>query len=968
VRVNHSCALLVTDVVDSTALTAQLGDDAAARLWAAHDRVARDLLPTFHGREIDKSDGLLLLFTHATEAAGYAAAYHHALLGLDKPLKARAGLHVGDVILRENSSADVAQGAKSIEVEGIAKATAARIMSVANGGQTLLSASAKEALLGVPGFRFHSHGYWRLKGLDKPAELFEASDQDTAFTAPTGHAKAYRVVRDGDLWLPLRQVSSNLPAERDAFVGRHDALQALVREFDGGARLLSVTGFGGMGKTRLAIRFAWTSLGDFPGGVWFCDLSQARSIGGVASAVGQALDVPLGKDDPLVQLGHAIHARGCCLVILDNFEQVAQHAEATLGQWLNRARDARFLVTSRSVLGIAGESTLPLAPLSTDDATALFLRRACAIQPGFEPRGEDSKAIAPLVGLLDGLPLAIELAAARVRVMPPHTLLARMSERFRLLASSAGRHERQATLRATFDWSWDLLSPSERTALAQLSVFEGGFTLAAAEAVLESTVDDPPWPPDVLQSLVEKSFVRRAQQQERFDLLVSVREYASQRLHAAGADDPGARAVEERHGAFFAGLDECAATAHRCVELDNMVVACRRALARGDAPNAVRALEGAWAGLQLRGPFALAVELATQVCALPGLASDQAARVRRVAGRALQALGRVADARQHYDVALRQSREAGDRACEGRLLASLGGMDSNESRVDEARGNLLASLQIARDCGDGALECEALNGLGTLNDYLGRIEQARADYEAALAIARRIGDRRWEGGILGNLGNLDGNQGRMAQARVHFQAGLVVARELGNRQWEGNALCNLGLLHQVQGELDDALHALEQSLQVAREMGHARLQAIVLCNLGITRETLGQADQARVDYEAALAVAHDLADRRLAGQFLGYLGALNARQGDFEAGERQLDEGATLLREASDRLHLGVLLCARAEMEWRVNRLKQAEATLAEVRVIANEVGAGGGSELAAAMERALALIGRVSDTAATGC
>ena len=320
-------------------------------------------------------------------------------------------------------------------------------------------------------------------------------------------------------------------------------------------------------------------------------------------AVAQGLDVPLGKDDPVIQLGHSIAGRGKCLVILDNFEQVARHAEETLGRWLNRASGARFLVTTREVLGLSGEEMLALAPLAPSDAAALFLRRAEAAKPGFEPSAEDQSAIAPLVKLLEGLPLAIELAAARVRVMPPRTLLLRMSERFKLLSSTGGRLDRQATLRAVFDWSWDLLSLPEKAALAQLSVFEGGFTLESVEAVLDlSAYENAPWPMDALQSLVQKSLVRQVTD-NRFDLLVSVQEYAAEQLRTAaryaGSGPAALLAAEMRHGAYFAGLDEKAAVADGCAELDNLVVACRRAAARGDVDMAVRSLEGAWAGLRI---------------------------------------------------------------------------------------------------------------------------------------------------------------------------------------------------------------------------------------------------------------------------------------------------------------------------------------------------------------------------------
>jgi class 3 adenylate cyclase len=450
-------ALLLTDVVDSTRLSAALGDAATARLWAAHDRVARDLLRDAGGREIDKSDGMLLLFESAADAVRYAFAYHSALTALETPIKARAALHVGPVLLRENSAADVALGAKPLEVDGIAKVVAARMMATARGGQTLLSSEAGAAL-GDTSLASRSHGYWRLKGIPEPMEVLEVQRADGQFAEPLEGANAHRVTRAGDLWLPVREIARRLPGERDAFVGRHEQLADLTARFAGGARLVSLLGMGGSGKTRLALRFAWANLADFPGGVWFCDLAPARSLDGIVRAVADALDVPLGKDDPVAQLGSAIAGRGTCLVIMDNFEQVSRHSYDTLGAWLDRAPAARFLVTTREVLGLPGEQTIALPPLAPRDAAALFTLRAQAARENFQPGADDDAAIAELSRLLDGLPLAIELAAARVRAMAPRALLARVSERFKLLASAGGRRDRQATLRATLDWSWDLRS------------------------------------------------------------------------------------------------------------------------------------------------------------------------------------------------------------------------------------------------------------------------------------------------------------------------------------------------------------------------------------------------------------------------------------------------------------------------------------------------------------------------------
>ncbi|MFN0182450.1 MAG: AAA family ATPase, partial [Aquabacterium sp.] len=406
--------LLLTDVVDSTALALTLGDARMAQVWAAHDRIARDLLVAHHGREIDKTDGFLLLFDSARDAAAYALAYHRAIGALDPPLSARVGLHVAEVILTENAAADIARGAKPVEVDGLAKPTTARIMALATGRQTLLSDAARTALAAQDADgEIRSHGHYRLKGLAEPMELFEAGlPGESPFTPPPDSAKAYRVVRSGAHWRPARDVPHVLPAELDAFVGRSQELQALAQRLDDGERLLTVLGMGGTGKTRLVRRYGRAWLGDWPGGVFFCDLSEARSESGIASAVAAALDVPLGKDDPVVQLGHAIAGRGRCLILLDNFEQVIAHAATTVLPWLQRARDASFVVTSRETLTLPGEHVLALQPLPADGAgLELFAERARARDARFELTASNRQTVQDIVALLDGLPLAIELAA-----------------------------------------------------------------------------------------------------------------------------------------------------------------------------------------------------------------------------------------------------------------------------------------------------------------------------------------------------------------------------------------------------------------------------------------------------------------------------------------------------------------------------------------------------------------------------
>jgi predicted ATPase/DNA-binding winged helix-turn-helix (wHTH) protein len=766
---------------------------------------------------------------------------------------------------------------------------------------------------------------------------------------------------------PARETRHSVPAEHDTFVGRTEPLNALSRRIQSGVRLVSVIGLGGTGKTRLVTRYGRSSLDEFPGGVWFCDLAPARSLDGVVSAVAQGLGVSLGRDDPVVQLGHAIAGRGRCLVILDNFEQVAQHARATLGRWLDRAEQACFVVTTRQVLGLPGEDILTLPPLPQADGIALFMQRAEAARSDFQLDTQDQSAIAPLVDLLDGLPLAIELAAARVRVMSPRLLLQRMSERFKLLVSKGGRLERQSTLRAAFDWSWDLLLPYEKAALAQLSVFEGGFTLEAAEAVIDlAAFDDAPWTVDAIHALVDKSFVR-PRGDDRFDLLVSVQVYAAEHLAAegryAGSGPRAVAAAQMRVIAWFAALGPIRAIQSRCADLDNLVTACRRAVAFGDGDSAAAALEGAWDALRLRGPFKAGVELAESVCALTGLNDRASAHAQSVLGHALVVCGRSGPARAVCEKALACAVASGDRLCEAWAAFRLGLLHFDEGRMDEARAHCVAAMQKARELGERRLECLAINELGSIEHVVGHTDEALLQYECALALAHETADRQLQSSLLGNIANLHFTVGRMDEAHARCVESLAIARDIGDHRIEGNMLCNLGMAYLVQGHLSDAEEASKAALVVGRELGHLRLECIVLCNLGIVFERRGRPGEAQTHFEAAVRLAQALGDRLYEGQFLGYLGLLHSRLGRHGEARSCLESGEALLRGVSDQFGLGVLLTSRAEAHYLAGDAAAATACVAAASAIAEELGVAPTSEVGLALARVSTLIARPRKT-----
>jgi tetratricopeptide (TPR) repeat protein len=518
------------------------------------------------------------------------------------------------------------------------------------------------------------------------------------------------------------------------------------RRFEAGARLVSVLGISGTGKTRLAQRFGWTRLGDFPGGVWFCDVSQARGLLDW-STLAQGLEVPLGKGEPVAQLGGALAGRGECLVIIDNFEQVSSLAERTVGYWLDRAREVHFIVTTREVLGIVGEEALALAPLPPADGVALFLQRAVAAASDFRPTSEDEAAIDPLVRLLDGLPLAIELAAARVRVMPPRTLLARMSERFKLLASGGVTHRPAGDLARCFRLVvGTLVGGGEGGAGAavgirgRLHARRGGSGDRRAGRQRDSYRNGPR---AVARAEVTRATGRRSPLRPTSQRPGVCGGPSAIRGTLSGQWPVAMSAARARHWRHFAELDERAAVADGCIEIDNLAAACRRAAGSGDAKAAVGALCGAWAALKLCGPFRGAVELTQIVDRVSGLGSAERAIVDWVAGSAMYMLGQGEEARPRFDAGLKAAQAVQDRRSEALLLCALADQLTTEGQTEEAHSRLVRALTLARELDSPALECKALNGLGALFNDLGHLDQARAHYDAALSLARSLGDRRW---------------------------------------------------------------------------------------------------------------------------------------------------------------------------------------------------------------------------------
>jgi len=667
-----------------------------------------------------------------------------------------------------------------------------------------------------------------------------------------------------------------------------------------------------------------------------------------------------------------------------------------VGRWLERTALASFMVTSRERLRIAGETLLPLEPLPLEtDAVELFRVRAQAQRPDFALSVDGADTVKRIVRLVDGLPLAIELAAARVRVLSLAQIAERMSDRFRVLVGVRGS-DRQATMKATIDWSWNLLAQWEQSALAMCSVFEGDFTLRAAEAVVDlSQWPDAPPVADVVESLIDKSMLRLSIRdigdwseldEPHFALYLSVNEYASGRLDALGPQ--ARRFAEERHGRHFATLgsevpslpatldEQTRLRRVRARALDNLVVAFRRAVAREDLVTMVPAYRAIWEVLEFRGPVAIAVELGSQLPPLGKDAddllvaghlvraealqvrgqSDAAAALletiisltgerddRRREGAAQSALGMVlrftgrgAQAVPHFERALLLHREVGNRLAEARVLSNLGNVYLDSARDQEAKACYQAALEAHDSIGNVRDRHAPLGNLGIVALYAGDVDEARRLWSETLEFARRADDRRNEGLMLCNLGHLAELAGRPREALDLYEEALVIHRQVGDRHVEGRILYNIGDLHISLGDNEQAKDCLEASLEIAAEIGDRWLEGLALAGLGHVYDRQQDLDRARAYLERSVEICRSISSRRAEGMALGGLASVLARIGLIGEARSTFAAGAELLRQANDAAQLGKLLCAHARTERDAGDRDKASALIGEAQQLAD--------------------------------
>jgi predicted ATPase/class 3 adenylate cyclase len=814
---------LFTDIEGSTRLLQELGGGYPA-VRDEHAAILRQAIRDRDGVEVStEGDSFFAAFASPVAAVGAAVAAQRGLAAHPWPegfpVRVRMGLHTGEGMLGGDNYV------------GIDVNRAARIAGAAHGGQVIVSGATRGLVEhAVPeGTSVRDLGEHRLKDLNLPMRLYDLVIEGLPAD-----------------FLPPRTLDArpgNLPAQLTSFVGREEETAEAARLL-GRTRLLTLTGAGGTGKSRLALQVAAELLPGYRDGAFFADLSSVTDPDLVPAVLARALRVPEAPGRPVLEAlrDHLRDRR--LLLVADNFEQVTE-AGAVVEALLAAAPGLTVLATSRVALSLRGEQELVVPPLALpdparpadlealgrSDAVRLFVERAQAVGPSFELTDENAQAVAGICARLDGLPLAIELAATRTKVLTPEQILPRLQRSLTLLTGGARTlPDRQRTLRGAIAWSYDLLPAAEQRLFARLSVFSGGWTLASAEAV-----GDPEAlgldPLEATTSLVDRSLATTtaaAAGGSRFSLLETIREFGRERLAASGELDEVAR----QHASWFLDL-AVAAEPHldgadqgewldRCdLEHANLRAALRWAIEAGETDRAQEAAGAIWRFWQQRGHLAEGRRWLEELLAMPSGQGPTPARAKALTGAGGIAWWQedIAAARGYYQEALAIARRLGDPARTAQALYNQAFVAGAGGDFDGALGLFEESLELALLAGDepGAARAEWMLAIRDL--AAGDWDRPLAIAERAVATWRRLGDRLQMADGLVWLGVVYVRAGRPADARSAIREALRLFRDVDSPMGIVSVILGLSYLARWEGRYQDAVRLAGAAESLREQVG-----------------------------------------------------------------------------------------------------------------------------------------------------
>lgn len=916
--------LVFTDIEGSSALWENYGEDFGPVL-SLHQEIFRRAIAMFNGYEVKtEGDAFMVAFAKPLQAVRFCmtvqtqlerAPWPHRLLGdrtyesrnkCSAPirgLRVRMGAHTGPV----STHRDPTTG--RMDYFGPSVNRAARVSDAAHGGQLLLSRATwglvedelREA-------KTKSFGEYQLKGMRNREELIQV-------VSPELEERDFSDVRT------KQAEQTNLASRLNDFVGRSTEQGTVIDALQSTKGFVTLLGAGGTGKTRLSQEIGKQTLGLWPGGVWFVDLSEAHTADAMYHEIGKAFRTHVYEGEENQAIGEAIRAKGECLVILDNVEQLIECLASNMHDWMSYAGQARFLLTSRERVKIEGEHICYLQPLPKEDAIELFVRRARRVRPGFEINDSNRAAIESIVEKLDCVSLAIELAAARIRVMSPAKIADRLGQRFQFLQSPQPEvSERQATLSGVIDWSWKLLSPWEKMALAQCSIFAGSFTLEAAEEIIDvSAWPEAPWSLDIFQVLQDKSLIfmeRSSTGDNRFFMFESVRLFAMNKLaqndavvDAAGisqTDDRAFNDVARRFVAYFSryGQQEWLDGLHQneseiriqrlADETPNLVTALNRAIVSGHLEMATKTFMATAQVLNMQGDPEQIIELAQLILRQPSLSAQNRMRVQLTRSTALRLSGQINRAGIAITWLLAVAEESG----ESRFYADCL-VEAAQLRIEEAQQNIAESyLETARKLyttvgsTNGCARVMTLLGQALIQH--GEYESASATLQRALSTHRDNSNRLGEADVILQMGILATREKRYAQTHAYLDQAEELYDLADHRQGKMATLFARGELYHEEQRRESAEEILKEALRYSTQLKAPHWEASILGTLGAVYLSNKNLSAARNQLERAESILHHINTPHRFALVLAYKGELDRLTGESTKAWHSLNDAAVM--------------------------------------------------------------------------
>ena len=710
-----------------------------------------------------------------------------------------------------------------------------------------------------------------------------------------------------------------LRAQRGSLIGRIDLRKDIASTLKEKSRLVSLIGTAGVGKTRLALEVIY-DLQESQTETYFCNLTEANSELGVALSVAKAMNIKLRNVDPIGQLGE-IFSKQMTILVLDNLEQVVENVGKVITRWMEQSESLRIIATSRIKLRLPQEHSFPIRPLSLLEGMELFTKRGQQADGQFFLNKESRNTVGRLVQQLDNLPLAIELAAARLNIFSVEEVETRLKERFSLLRS---RTKGTQALQGALDWSWDLLKPWAKAALSQTAVFRSGFDVSAAEKILDcGDLKEAPPIFDILQDLSENSLLQQRKDSEghiRYELLESIRQYSRGKLKDEDALEEGLsgakanRETELRHAEYFSGfgrkefldsLENQGSLQNWGTffdDLDNFVAGTEY----GSGKTASLCCMAAMKILGMKGPISLGVNVVEETLKKTDLSSRQTKQLEVLRTRFLRISGRMNEARGERR---QRGRRKSDKSEEGIVVSEVEKRKDDEIISNSESGSAKTSeteeanveQYSENEKQDLRVEADELLEKGNLEEAESFYDEALEYYQQAFTVYQRIGELKGLVEVLQKMAVVFRDQGKYKEALEYFEDALQIAESQGFNSMKAHLYLDLGTVFTFKANYKKALEVLQRGLDINTVLNDRFLKAKILGNLGNTYIFLGQIEDALKSFEEALSIAREIGDKRGEGRHLARLGAIYRDSSQYAEALKSYEDAHRITRDIGDK-------------------------------------------------------------------